>query len=123
MNGSIWVNFPFIVVALLLAVGFYTIGFKRNLIKVVIGIEILEGAVNLFLVALGYVKGGYAPIYTLAPPEAANPQNMVLPTPQALTLTSIVIGVAVSALMLAFAVNIYKRYGTLDVTKIRRLRG
>ncbi|WP_324736519.1 sodium:proton antiporter [Thermococcus sp. SY098] len=123
MNGSIWVNFPFIVVALLLAIGFYTIGFKRNLIKVVIGIEILEGAVNLFLVALGYVKGGYAPIYTLAPPEAANPQNMVLPTPQALTLTSIVIGVAVSALMLAFAVNIYKRYGTLDVTKIRRLRG
>ena len=123
MNGNIWVNFPFIVVALLLAIGFYTIGFKRNLIKVVIGIEILEGAVNLFLVALGYVKGGYAPIYTLAPPEAANPQNMVLPTPQALTLTSIVIGVAVSALMLAFAVNIYKHYGTLDVTKIRRLKG
>lgn len=123
MSGEVFVNFPFIIVALLLAIGFYTIGFKKNLIKVVIGIEILEGAVNLFLVALGYVKGGYAPIYTLAPPEAAAPQNMVLPTPQALTLTSIVIGVAVSALMLAFAVNIYKQYGTLDVTKIRRLRG
>ncbi|RLF84541.1 cation:proton antiporter [Thermococci archaeon] len=121
MNGSIFVNLPFIVVAVLLALGFYTIGFKRNLIKVVIGIEILEGAVNMFIVALGYVKGGYAPIYTQAPPEAAG--KMVLPTPQALTLTSIVIGVAVTALMLAFAVNIYKHYGTLDVTKIRRLRG
>jgi len=121
MNGSIFVNLPFIVVAVLLALGFYTIGFKRNLIKVVIGVEILEGAVNMFIVALGYVKGAYAPIYTQAPPEAAG--KMVLPTPQALTLTSIVIGVAVSALMLAFAVNIYKHYGTLDVTKIRRLRG
>ncbi|NJE10892.1 sodium:proton antiporter [Thermococcus sp. MAR1] len=121
MNNVILVNFPFIVVALLLAVGFYTIGFKRNLIKVVIGIEILEGAVNLFLIALGYVKGAYAPIYTMAPKEAVN--NMVLPTPQALTLTSIVIGVAVSALMLAFAVNIYEHYGTLDVTKVRRLKG
>lgn len=122
MNGDIIaINFPFIVVALLLTLGFYTIGFKRNLIKVVIGVEILEGAVNLFLIALGYVKGGYAPIYTLAPKKAVG--NMVLPTPQALTLTSIVIGVAVSALMLAFAVNIYRHYGTLDVTKIRRLRG
>ncbi|AIF68681.1 cation:proton antiporter [Palaeococcus pacificus DY20341] len=122
MNGDlVAVNLPFIIVALLLALGFYTIGFKRNLIKVVIGIEILEGAVNMFLVALGYVKGSYAPIYTLAPEESVN--NMVLPTPQALTLTSIVIGVAVSALMLAFAVNIYRHYGTLDVTKIRRLRG
>lgn len=118
--SNLWANFPFIVVAALLILGFYTLGFKRNLIKVVIGVEILEGAVNLFLVASGYVKGAYAPIYTMAPKEAVN--NMVLPTPQALTLTSIVIGVAVTALMLAFAVNIYRHYGTLDVTKIRRLR-
>lgn len=121
MNGNIFVNFPFIVVAILLAVGFYTIGFKRNLIKVVIGIEILEGAVNMFIVAVGYIKGGYVPIYTQAPQEAVG--RMVLPTPQALTLTSIVIGVAVTALMLAFAVNIYKHYGTLDITRVRRLRG
>ena len=119
--NELWVNFPFVVVALLLILGFYTIGFKRNLIKVIIGVEILEGAVNMFLVATGYVNGAYAPIYTMAPKKARN--NMVLPTPQALTLTSIVIGVAVSALMLAFAVNIYRRYGTLDVREIRRLRG
>jgi multicomponent Na+:H+ antiporter subunit C len=120
---NVLTNFPFIVVALLLAIGFYTIGFKKNLIKIVIGIEIIEGAVNLFLVALGYVKGAYVPIYTLAPKEAAEVNKMVLPTPQALTLTSIVIGVAVTALMLAFAVNIYRHYGTLDVRNIRRLRG
>lgn len=121
MNDVLWVNFPFIIVAALLVIGFYTVGFKRNIIKIVIGIEILEGAVNMFLITLGYVRGAYAPIYTMAPKEALN--NMVLPTPQALTLTSIVIGVAVSALMLAFAVNIYRHYGTLDVTKARRLRG
>jgi len=119
--NSVLVNLPFIIVVILLAIGFYTIGFKRNLIKIIIGIEIVEGAVNMFIVALGYIKGGYAPIYTQAPPEAV--ENMVLPTPQALTLTSIVIGVAVTALMLAFAVNIYKSYGTLDVNKVRRLRG
>ena len=119
--NNVLINLPFIFVAILLAIGFYTIGFKRNLIKIIIGIEILEGAVNMFIVALGYVKGGYAPIYTQAPSGAL--EKMVLPTPQALTLTSIVIGVAVTALMLAFAVNIYKTYGTLDVSKVRRLRG
>jgi multicomponent Na+:H+ antiporter subunit C len=48
---------------------------------------------------------------------------MVLPTPQALTLTSIVIGVATSALVLSFAMVLYKKYGTVDIDKIRRLQG
>ncbi|MDI6887736.1 MAG: sodium:proton antiporter [Candidatus Thermoplasmatota archaeon] len=112
-------NFPFVAVALLIALGFYTLLFKRNLIKIVIGIELIECGVNLFLITLGYVKGAVAPIYThtLAPAE-----RMVLPTPQALTLTSIVIGLATTALMLSFAMLIYRRYKTADVSKMR-LRG
>jgi multicomponent Na+:H+ antiporter subunit C len=113
-------NFPFVIVAILVAIGFYAVAFKRNLIKIVMGITIIESAVNMFLITLGYVQGAYAPIYTMAPEEAQG--NMVLPTPQALTLTSIVIGVAVTALMLAFVVNIYRHYGTLDSRKARRLR-
>ena len=48
---------------------------------------------------------------------------MVLPTPQALTLTAIVIGLATTALMLSFVMMIYRHYGSLDVRDVRRLRG
>ena len=111
-------NLPFIMVAVFIAIGLYAVMFKHNLIKIVIGVSIIESAVNLFLIAAGYVKGGIAPIYTSAPQG----REMVMPTPQALTLTSIVIGLATTALMLSFAMLIYKHYKTLDARKIRGLR-
>ena len=111
-------NLPYITVAVVAGIGIYAMMWKRNLIKIVIGVSLLESAVNLFLVSLGYRAGGMAPIYTNAPST-----KMVLPTPQALTLTSIVIGVAVDALLLSFCVVIYRHYGTLDSRKVRRLRG
>ncbi|HAF71468.1 MAG: Multisubunit Na+/H+ antiporter, MnhC subunit [Acetothermia bacterium 64_32] len=112
-------NLPFVVCMILVGLGLWTLLSRRNLIKLAIGITLIESGVNLFLVALGYVERGVAPIYTYAPPRA----KMVLPTPQALTLTSIVIGLATTALMLAFAVVIYRHRGTLDARKIRELRG
>ena len=118
-------NLPFITVVALIAIGMYAIIFKRNLIKIAIGITIVESGVNLFLITLGYRKGGIAPIYTNLPPDISPeqiPEKMVLPVPQALTLTSIVIGVAVLALILSFTINIYRKYGTLDAGKIRRLK-
>lgn len=111
-------NFPFIVCMILVALGLWTLLTRRNLIKFVIGVTLVESGANLFLVALGYVRRGVVPIYTYAPRDA----TMVLPTPQALTLTSIVIGLATTALMLAFAVVIYRHRGTLDARKIRELR-
>jgi multicomponent Na+:H+ antiporter subunit C len=108
---------PFITVVVLTFIGIVTVLMKRNLIKILLGINILESAVNLFLVSLGYREGGVAPIFTLAPSEL-----MVLPTPQALTLTSIVIGVATSALVLSFAMVLKKKYGTVDINEIRRLK-
>jgi len=110
-------NLPFITVVVLTFIGIITVLLKKNLIKILLGINILESAVNLFLVSLGYREGGVAPIFTLAPS-----QLMVLPTPQALTLTSIVIGVATSALVLSFAMVLHKKYGTVDIDKIRRLK-
>jgi multicomponent Na+:H+ antiporter subunit C len=110
-------NLPFITVVVLTFIGIITVLQKKNLIKILLGINILESAVNLFLVSLGYREGGVAPIFTLAPSEL-----MVLPTPQALTLTSIVIGVATSALVLSFAMVLKKKYGTVDIDKIRRLK-
>jgi len=110
-------NIPFITVVIVIGIGLYAMLYKRNLIKVVIGLDLIESGVNLFLVSLGYRNGGIAPIYTNAPST-----TMVLPTPQALTLTSIVIGVATTAMLLSFCVVIYKNYGTLDTRKVRRLR-
>jgi len=112
-------NIPYIAVACLVIIGLYATIFKRNIIKIVIGITIIESGVNLFLITLGYRKGAVAPIYTNLPKDVGVPEGMTLPVPQALTLTSIVIGVAVLALMLAIAVQVYRRYGTLDVSKWR----
>jgi multicomponent Na+:H+ antiporter subunit C len=113
---------PFIAVVALILIGLYAVMFRRNLIKIVIGISIIESGVNLFLIILGYREGGVAPIFTSLPPGTNFPEEMVLPVPQALTLTSIVIGVAVLALMLSLVMHIYRKYGTLDVQKIRRLK-
>jgi len=110
-------NLPLIAVVALILIALAIIVFKKNLIKVFLGIVILESAVNLFLITLGYREGGIAPIYTNAPQA-----TMVLPTPQALTLTSIVIGVATSALLLSFAIVLWKKYGSIDIDRIRRLR-
>ena len=106
-------NIPFIAVVALILIGLYAVIFKRNLIKMVIGITLIESGVNLFLITLGYREGSIAPIYTSSPGGI-----MALPVPQALTLTSIVIGVAVLALMLSLVIYIYRHYGTLDIRKI-----
>jgi len=110
-------NLPLVAVVALVIIGLATIVLKKNLIKIFLGIVVLESAVNIFLVALGYREGGIAPIYTYAPAG-----TMVLPTPQALTLTSIVIGVATTALLLSFATVIWKKYGSIEVGFLRRLK-
>ena len=106
-------NIPFIAVAGLVIAGLYAVIFRKNLIKMIIGITIIESGVNLFLITLGYREGSIAPIFTSAPSGV-----MSFPVPQALTLTSIVIGVAVLALMLSLVVHIYRLYGTLDASKL-----
>lgn len=116
--SSILVNMPFIAVAALICVAVYIMMTQRNLIKIVMGITILESAVNLFLVTLGYREGGVAPVFTSEPLHL-----MVLPVPQAMTLTNIVIGVSTTALMLALIVLIYRHTGETDAEKSRRVKG
>jgi multicomponent Na+:H+ antiporter subunit C len=104
---------------ILFSVGIYCILVKRNLIKIIIGIGIVEYAVNLFFILVGYRVQGRAPILA----EKQVVENMVDPLPQALILTAIVIGLAVTVLIVSIAVKIYEKYGTFDITKIKRLRG
>ena len=110
---------PYLAIVILTLFGLTMMLTQKNLIKIIMGVALFEAAVNLFLVTLGYRNGGIAPIYTNAPADAL----MVLPTVQALTLTSIVIGLATTAVLLSFAMVLYKRYGTVDIDAIKELKG
>ncbi len=105
----------------LIALGLYCIVVKYNLIKTVIGLSIMDYGVNLLLISIGYNPGGTAPIFTQGELTAAS--YFVDPIPQALTLTSIVIGACVTAMSLALVIKLHESYGTLDTREIRRLRG
>ena len=94
---------------------------RRNLIQILMGMALVESAVNLFLVALGFRHDAVAPIYT-GLPDGGEGVRMVLPTVQALTLTAIVIGLATTAMMLSLVIVIHRHYGTTDVRDVRRLR-
>lgn len=104
---------------ILFCLGIYCVVRKRNVIKIIIGIIILEYAVNLFFILAGYRLNGRAPIFA----SEEDILNMVDPLPQALVLTSIVIGLASTALLVGIAMRIYEKYGTFDITKIRELKG
>ncbi len=119
---------PYFLAMVLFVIGLYAIMGKKNLIKIIIGVVIMEYAANLFLILVGYRRGAVAPIIEKSVGE--NPQRLrefmqtsVDPLPQALILTSIVIGLATLVLMVAIAIRIYEKYGTFDVSKIRKLRG
>lgn len=103
----------------LFCLGIYCVLRKRNIIKIIVGLIIIEYAVHLFFVLIAYRMNGRAPILS---PDAQI-TNMVDPLPHALVLTAIVIGLASTALLVGIAMRIYEKYGTFDITKIRELKG
>lgn len=101
---------------LLIALGLYGLLTNRNVIKIIISLNIIEIGLNIFIVSIGYVSGGIAPILT-----STNNTSALLyvdPLPQALVLTAIVIGVGTTALGLAFAKNIYAKFNTFDLNEV-----
>jgi len=107
----------------LFVIGLYCALTKKNIVKIVIGLTIMEYAVNLFLVLLGYRKGGTAPIVDRSTNPLEFLARSVDPLPQALVVTSIVIGLGVTTLAIALCVRLYEKYGTFDISEIRRLKG
>lgn len=103
----------------LFAIGLFCVVRKRNIIKIIIGIGIMEYAVNLFFVLVGYRTYGRSPIFASDQAVA----NMVDPLPQSMALTAIVISLSVTLMLVAVAIRIYERYGTFDITKINKLKG
>jgi len=111
------ISIQFLAVIMLISAGITAAITRKNLLKIIIAVDVIGSGINLFLISIGYREGAIAPIFT-----GASSLQMVLPTPQALTLTSIVIDLAIVALMLSFTVSIYEKYGTLD-TRRGRLKG
>ena len=109
----------YLLTLLLFCIGLYGVLRKRNLVKIIIGLGIIEYSMNLFFVLLGYRFGGRAPLDS----QGQSILNMVDPLPQALVLTSIVIGLGITALVISIAIRIYEKYGTFDITKIKKLKG
>lgn len=103
----------------LLGIGLYCLLVKKNLIKKIVGLGIAEYAINLFFILVGYQKNAEAPIME----KGKAVFNMTDPLPQALILTSIVIGLGVTSLMVAITVRLYEKYKTFDIDEIRKLRG
>lgn len=108
---------------LLILLGLYGVVASRQTLKIVISLVIMQHGVHLLLLLIGYRGGGSPPIVDPGSTISEFAAQAVDPLPQALVLTSIVIGLGVLALMVALCVRLYERYGTFDITEIRRLRG
>jgi multisubunit Na+/H+ antiporter MnhC subunit len=109
------VHTAFFVSALsLVLVGLFGVLTRRNIIRILLALNILATGVNLFLVAVGYAPGKAAPIVreTVSGPS----MPFVDPLPQAMVLTAIVIGLGTTALALAIAVRHYRCAKTLELT-------
>jgi multicomponent Na+:H+ antiporter subunit C len=111
----------------LFCLGIYTILTRRNLIKIVMGLSLMESATYLLLLSLAYRNNSTAPVL-LSPPDGQTPQqlaggNVADPVLQNFCLTAIVIGVAVTGVSLAVVVRVAQHYQTLNADRLRELRG
>lgn len=117
-NMLIMVNYPYFIAIILFSLGCLIILLQHNLMKKVIGINIMETAIFLLFISMGNISGGEAPILDPAVPNAL----YINPLPSALVLTGIVVSFSVTAFALSIIVKIYNYYGTIDVPEIMRMR-
>ena len=106
------------VAVILFGIGFSILLLQRNLIRKIIGLNIMDTAVYLFLASMGYISGRKAPIVVDGVTEMTAYIN---PIPAGLVLTGIVVSVSFTAIMLALTVRLYRRYHTLDIDEIAML--
>ena len=103
------------VAMVLFGIGFANLLFQKNLIKKIIGLNIMDSSVYLFLAEKGYIEGRLAPIVVNGIQDV---NTYINPIPSGLVLTGIVVSVSVTALMLSLTVRLYRRYHTLDLDEI-----
>lgn len=115
MGPNLWANVDEIAAVILFGVGFTTLLLHKNMIKKIIGLNIMDTAVYLFLAAMGYVDGRDAPIVTNGILDA---EAYINPIPSGLVLTGIVVSVSVTSLMLSLTIRLYRKYHSLDLDEI-----
>ncbi len=115
LETNFLLNYGEEVAILLFGIGFANLLIQKNLIKKVIGLNIMDTAVYLFLAEKGYIAGRAAPIVVDGVQEV---EAYINPIPSGLVLTGIVVSVSVTALMLSLTVRLYQRYHTLDLDEI-----
>ena len=118
MLSNLLINYEEAAAIILFGIGFTTLLLNRNMIKKVLGFDMMDSAIFLFLAAKGYIAGGRAPIIVDGVTQA---EAYINPVPGGLVLTGIVVSVSVTAVMLALTVRLYRRYHTLDIDEITAL--
>ena len=115
MGSNILTNYGEAVAIILYGIGFGNLLLQSNLIKKIIGLNIMDTAIYLFLAEKGYISGRVAPIIV---DGVQDMEKYINPIPSGLVLTGIVVSVSVSALMLSITIRLYRRYQTLDLDEI-----
>lgn len=105
---------------ILFTLGFTILLVNNNLIKKIIGMNIMDTSVFLLFISLGYIEGREAPIFPEGVFKGAT--HYVNPIPTGLMLTGIVVAVSTTALMLALTIRLHAQYGTIELDKILKLR-
>lgn len=118
LGPNLLANYGEAVSMILFAIGFTNLLLQKNLIKKIIGLNIMDTATYLFLALKGYIQGRVAPIVVNGVQEV---EAYINPIPGGLVLTGIVVSVSVSALMLSLTIRLYRRYHTLDLDEISTL--
>lgn len=107
----------------LILIGLYAVLVKKHLTKIVIGLSIIDSGVHLLFIAVGFIRGGTAPIFSEKGIELVNNGTpMVDPVPQALVLTAIVIGFGVTAVALSLVIRLYRHHNTARIDHIKSLK-
>ena len=99
----------------LLLIGMWGMLTNKNIIRMIIGFSLIDTGVHMVMVSIGYLRDGTAPIINAAVNRATALQDVVDPLPSALVLTAIVIGFGITAVMLAFAVQIHDKKKSLSI--------
>jgi multicomponent Na+:H+ antiporter subunit C len=111
--------FPFVVVAWIVTIGLYGLITSRHLVHQIVCLIIVQSSTYVLLLGVGYVSGAVAPYFYDIPVHTP----AVDPVVQALALTDVVVEAAVTALLLSFAIQAHKRFGTLDPQELAELKG
>jgi multicomponent Na+:H+ antiporter subunit C len=110
---------PYVIVAWVLIAGLYGVVTSRHLVHQIVCLIVVQSSTYVLLLAVGYRTGAVAPYFYDVPVHTP----AVDPVVQALALTDVVVEAAVTALLLAFAVQAHKRFGTLDPHELVQLKG